>query len=53
VAVTVLLPFTPLGALFSFTPPPPVFLLVMMGIVGLYILSAEVAKSLFYRAGRS
>jgi P-type Mg2+ transporter len=47
-AGAVMLPFTPLGALFQFAPLPPFYLLVMAAIVAGYLLSAEVAKHLFY-----
>jgi Mg2+-importing ATPase len=48
VTLTVLLPFTPAGRLFGFVPLPLSFLLVMALIVLAYILSAEMAKRLFY-----
>jgi Mg2+-importing ATPase len=49
VGTAVILPFTPLGELFGFAPPPVSFILVMAAIVGLYILSGELAKRIFYR----
>ena len=49
VGVTLILPFTPLGSLFGFTPPPISFLLAMAAIVALYILLAEAVKRIFYR----
>ncbi len=48
-AAAVILPFTWLGAVFQFAPLPPAYLLVMAVIVAGYVLSAEVAKHLFYR----
>jgi Mg2+-importing ATPase len=49
VAVTLALPYTPLGALFGFTPLPLGFLGVMGLIVVLYMATAEAAKHWFYR----
>jgi P-type Mg2+ transporter len=47
-AATLILPFTPLGSLFEFSPIPMEFFALMGAIVGFYVLSAEVAKRLFY-----
>lgn len=44
-----LLPYTPIGKLFSFSPLPPEILLIIVGIVGAYLLATEVVKSVFYR----
>lgn len=52
VAVTLVLPFTPLGKLFGFVPLPGTFLALMGGIVALYILSAEILKRAFYREAK-
>jgi P-type Mg2+ transporter len=50
VAITVvLLPLTPLGAMFGFTRLPLVFYGLMLLFVVLYILSAELTKHFFYR----
>ena len=46
--VTLVFPWTPLGKTFGFQPLPVSILLVLGGIVGLYILTAEVTKSIFY-----
>jgi P-type Mg2+ transporter len=46
---TLLLPYTPLGAIFGFKPLPFYFLPLMALIVGAYIFTAEVAKRIFYR----
>jgi Mg2+-importing ATPase len=51
-ALTLALPFTPLGRAFSFKPLPLVFLPVLAAILALYVLAAEVAKRLFYRENR-
>ncbi len=51
-AVTLLLPFIPLGEIFGFSPLPVSFLLVMAMIVALYIIAAEITKAIFYRRVR-
>ncbi|HTZ41357.1 MAG TPA: magnesium-translocating P-type ATPase [Syntrophales bacterium] len=47
-AATLLLPFTPLGALFEFRPIPIEFIALMGVIIAFYVLAAEAAKRLFY-----
>ncbi len=49
VAVTVALPYSPLGPLFGFSRVPPPFLLFIAIIVILYIMSAEIVKKVFYK----
>jgi Mg2+-importing ATPase len=49
VCAAVIIPFTPLGGLFGFTPPPVWFILVMAVIVVLYIFAGEAAKRNFYK----
>ena len=49
VVVTLILPFTPLGRIFGFTPLPISFLLLIGIIVMGYIVSAEMAKTIFYK----
>jgi Mg2+-importing ATPase len=49
VVITALLPYTPLASLFGFQPLQGWILLVIAGIVTLYILTAEIAKKIFYR----
>ncbi len=49
IAVTLLLPLTPLAGILGFTLPPLLFLLVLAMIMALYIAAAEVAKKIFYR----
>ena len=49
VAVTVALPYTPLGPLFGFTRVPVSFLLLIAMIVAFYIISAEMVKAVFYK----
>ena len=49
IAAAVVLPYTPAAGLFGFVRPEPVFLLMMLGIVGVYIISAEAVKHVFYK----
>jgi Mg2+-importing ATPase len=49
VAVTVALPYTPLGPIFGFSRVPLSFLLLIAMIVVLYIISAEMVKAVFYK----
>jgi P-type Mg2+ transporter len=52
VGAALILPYTLLGDLFGFSPPPIWFILAMATIVILYIISGEVAKRIFYRRVR-
>jgi Mg2+-importing ATPase len=49
VGTTLIFPFTMLGDLFGFVPPPISVLLLMAIIVMLYIILAEVVKGIFYK----
>jgi Mg2+-importing ATPase len=49
VGFTLIFPFTPLGKIFGFEPLPIWFLLIVGMIVVLYIVVAEIAKSIFYK----
>jgi len=49
VLFAVIMPFTPLGALFKFTPPPWTFFIVLLGLVLLYLMLVEIAKDWFYK----
>jgi Mg2+-importing ATPase len=49
VVVTAVLPYTPLGRIFAFSPLPVSFLLLIGIIVTLYIVSAEMVKTAFYK----
>jgi len=51
--VTLLLPYTALAATLGFQASPIEFLLVLAAIVGLYIISAETVKRLFYQHVRT
>ena len=47
--LTFLLPFSPLSEPFGFTKISPYFLAVIAVIVGIYIVSAEIVKNIFYQ----
>jgi Mg2+-importing ATPase len=49
VIVTLTLPFTPLAQLFGFGRLPISFLLILGIIITLYLIAAEITKTLFYR----
>jgi Mg2+-importing ATPase len=49
VVAALMLPWTPLGALFGFVPLPPLFLAMLAAILAAYVLSAEAVKHWFYR----
>jgi P-type Mg2+ transporter len=49
VAVTLAVPFTPLGRLFHFEPLPAPFFLLIAAIVILYVTAAEIVKRHFYK----
>ncbi len=50
--VGAVLPHTPLAGLLGFTPLPFAFFLLLTGMVVVYLLLVEVAKTLFYRSER-
>lgn len=52
VALTLSLPFTPLGDVFGLAPLPVPFLAVLVVIVGVYMISAEAVKKRFYGRAR-
>ncbi len=43
------LPYTPLGAIFNFTPPPANFYLALVGLIGGYLFLVEVVKKWFIK----
>jgi P-type Mg2+ transporter len=49
VAFALLVPFTPLGEIFGFVAPPPLFYAVLAILLGAYLLLAEVVKTWFYK----
>lgn len=48
-AAAILLPYLPFAKLFSMVTLPPVYLIAIIGIVAVYLLSAEFAKHWFYK----
>jgi len=49
VIVTLILPFTPLAGIFGFSPLPTAFLLLIGITVLFYMITAELAKTVFYK----
>ncbi|MCW3996598.1 MAG: magnesium-translocating P-type ATPase [Candidatus Bathyarchaeota archaeon] len=49
VTFALLVPFTPLGRIFHFVAPPPLFYLALAGLLGAYLLLAEAVKAWFYK----
>ena len=49
VAVAFALPYTPLGAVFKFSPPPATFYLALVGLIVAYLLLVEVVKKWFLK----
>jgi Mg2+-importing ATPase len=47
--ITLILPFTPLGTVFGFSPLSFTTYLLLMLIVVLYIIAAEITKNIFYK----
>ena len=46
---TILLPYTPLGALFGLVPLPPLFVGLLLGITAAYLAASEFVKGWFFR----
>lgn len=49
ISFALIVPLTPLGAVFGFVPPPLEFYLILAGILGAYLLAAELVKVWFYK----
>ena len=49
ISFAIIVPYTPVGAFFQFTPPPPAFYLALAGILGAYAVLAETVKRWFYK----
>ena len=49
ITFAIIVPYTPVGAFFGFTPPPPAFYLALAGILAAYALLAETVKKWFYK----
>ena len=48
VGATIALPYTPIGAVFGFTPVGVWYLGAIGAVVGCYIVTAELTKRVFY-----
>jgi len=48
IGVTLVLPFLPFNSLLGFVPLPAPLMLVLIGLTGLYVVVAELAKKYFY-----
>jgi P-type Mg2+ transporter len=48
-AITLIVPFTPLGSVFGFSPLPLFTCLLLLIIVAIYIITAEMIKTIFYK----
>ncbi len=46
--ITLAIPYLPFGGILGFTPLPGWLMLIIMGITGMYVMAAEVAKKFFY-----
>lgn len=49
VGFALIIPFTPLGALFGFVQPHYTFFVVLAGLIGAYLVLVEVVKKWFYK----
>ncbi len=49
IAFALIVPFTPLGAVFKFVAPPPMFYALLAALLVSYVLVAEGVKALFYK----
>jgi Mg2+-importing ATPase len=49
VGVALIVPLTPLGALFQFVAPPIAFFIILVGFIGAYLLLVEIVKKWFYK----
>jgi Mg2+-importing ATPase len=52
VAATLISPFTPIGRVFGFCPLPVWYLLSIGMVILGYVITAEIAKTIFYRRSR-
>jgi Mg2+-importing ATPase len=49
VAIALLLPLSPVGALFKLVPPPALFYAFLVGVVAAYLVTVELVKTWFYK----
>lgn len=47
--ITLVIPYLPFANLFGFVPLPPMLMVTLIGLTGLYVACAEIAKKFFYR----
>jgi P-type Mg2+ transporter len=48
-AIALVLPFTPAAEIFGFVPLPPIFLLILVGFIVVYLVLVELMKKWFYQ----
>ena len=48
VAAAIIIPYTEIGHIFQFIPPPPAFYIALLLMIGAYLFLAEVVKNWFY-----
>lgn len=48
IALVIIVPYTIIGKIFGFVSPPPIYLIIIGGIVLAYIFTAEIVKKKFY-----
>ena len=49
VVIACILPFTVIGSIFGFVPPPASFFVVLAALIGGYLVIVELVKQWFYR----
>jgi Mg2+-importing ATPase len=49
VVVAAALPFMPFASKFGFVAPPPLFFMILPGMVLCYLVAVEIVKRSFYR----
>jgi Mg2+-importing ATPase len=49
IALALILPFTPLGAVFKFVVPPFLFFVILAGLIVAYLVLVEIVKKWFYK----
>jgi Mg2+-importing ATPase len=49
VTIALVLPFTPFGKYFGFVQPPPLYFVILIAIVGVYLFTVQLVKSWFIK----
>jgi Mg2+-importing ATPase len=49
ISFALIIPFTPLGALFQFVEPLLTFFILLVGLTGAYLMLVEIVKKWFYK----